>query len=100
MTTPGKDIADNDITIPTRTDDNAANHMPENIPFGRDMLSGLRFVQWNTCSIFRKIDELIMSGSPGLDFKEKSLVNQTDYQGIKFSKPSTNLVIHKITNLM
>ena len=29
---------------------------------------------------------------PGVGFKEKSLVIQKDYQGIKFSNPSTNLV--------
>ena len=58
MTTPGRDISDYDTTIATRLGNNAVNPTPENKPFGGDMPSRLRFVQWNDRSIFSKVDEL------------------------------------------
>ena len=41
--------------------------------------------------------DLLVYSSTGLDFKENR--SDLDYQGIKFSNPSKELMIHKITNL-
>ena len=56
MTITGRDISDYDNSY--TTGDNAVNPTPENIPFGGDMPSRLRFVQWNDRRIFSKVDEL------------------------------------------
>ena len=58
MTTAGRDIVDNDIKIAIRTGDNTADTMPENIPFGEDMYSGLRFGYWTAHNIYSNLDEL------------------------------------------
>lgn len=44
---------------------NICGTVRENSKFGRDLPSGLRFVQWNACSVYPKLDELrlIMSDS-------------------------------------
>ena len=65
MTTAGRDIVDNDIKIATRTCDNTADTMPENIPFGEDMYSGLRFGYWTAHNIYSNMVKLrlIMIGS-------------------------------------
>ena len=56
MTITGRDISDYDNSY--TTGDNAVNHRPENMPFGGNIPSRLRFVQWNDRSIFNKVDEL------------------------------------------
>ena len=47
-----------DLPTQTVTGANVSNLVQMNAPFGRDMPSGLKFVQWNARSVYPKLDEL------------------------------------------